>query len=412
MKSRFTLVIAFVAIFSFASSAQMTVVIMGSSTAFGVGASTYDSSWAGRITSYLNKNISDGRDTVFYNIAAPGYDSYQEMPTTFVPPPGRRSPDEAYNITKALSYNPDVVIINLPSNDISYGSSKGEMMSNLRVMSAAAFAQGARCYVATPQPRNDFDQGYRDSLFDLVDSVNNTFGPFAINFWDPLVTTDGLHMLKDELRAGGSPLHINDTGHELLFEQIRDGYIFGLTGPVALRLTSFTGQLQNNAVLLKWHTEEQPANTTFELQKSVDGRNFQTFYSEQVSETRPSADYTTVDPAPFTGRVFYRLKITASQRESFSDMITVSNTNAALSIDRLVVTAGGAQLTAEISVKKSQLVNVTVVSANGAVVIARKDLINQPSQQIIVPIGRLAAGQYYLRIVTNDGSMIVRAFTK
>lgn len=252
MKLKFTHLFLILFCIANGSFAQMKAVIMGSSTAYGVGASTYANSWAGRIESCLNQNTTDGLDTIFYNIAWPAYDTYQEMPTGFIPPAGRPFPDEDYNVTKALSFQPDVVIISLPSNDINYGYSKSEMINNLRVMSATIFAQGIRCYISTSQPRNDLDQSHRDSLLAMVDSINNSFGPYAVDFWSPLVTTDGLNMLRDEYRAVPNPIHLNDAGHEVLFGKIRDAYIFGLAGPVALQLTGFQAQVQNNSILIKW----------------------------------------------------------------------------------------------------------------------------------------------------------------
>ena len=412
MKLKFTTILLVNAFIAFASFAQMKVVIMGSSTAFGVGASTYANSWAGKTEAFLNRNTTDGLDTVFYNISSPGYDTYQEMPTGFVPPANRPVPDVDYNVTKALSYDPDVVIINLPSNDISYGYSKTEMIRNLRTMSSAIFASGIRrCYITTPQPRNDFDQGYRDSLLSLVDSVNNSFGPYAINFWDGLVTTDGLNMLKDEYRAIPSSIHLNDDGHNLLFEKIRDSYIFGLTGPVALQLTSFQAQLQNNAVLIKWHTEQQAANTVFELQKSADGRIFETLFTQTIVEARQSSDYSTSDQTAFSGKTFYRLKITETGRQYYSTTINITGPGKLLNIYKLYTDNSGSNLIVDINIQKSQLVDISIISSTGLIFSRQKEFITQPGNSIRIPIGRLTAGQYFVRVSSKDAS-IVKSFTK
>src|SRR5450432_436838 len=135
--------------------AQKRLVIMGSSTAAGTGASSYANSWAGKIEAYFKQNMSDGLDTITTNIAVGGYNTYREMPTSFVPPPNRPFyPDPAANVTRALSFNPDVVIINLPTNDITAGIPPNEMMSNLRLMYAAITATGAKCFITTTQPRS------------------------------------------------------------------------------------------------------------------------------------------------------------------------------------------------------------------------------------------------------------------
>lgn len=396
---------------SFISFSQMKVVIMGSSTAYGTGASTYSNSWAGKTDSYLNKNIADGRDTIVYNISFPAYDSYQEMPSDFVPPAGRPLPDVDFNITKALSYNPNVVIINLPSNDVSFGYAKYETMFNFRLMSARVTATGARCYFTTGQPRNDFTPAERDSLVTMIDSINRAFGPFAINFWDGLVTNDGLYSLREEYRATGTPNHVNDMGHDILFQSVISS-VFDFLGPVPLTLTSFQGFLKNDVVSLKWRTEQQEANTIFDMQKSADGRVFETIFTQLLPEASMASDYSGTDFTPLTGKNFYRLKITEAGRVSYSNIINVTAPGKTLSISKLYSAASGSNLLAEINIQKSQYVNIAIVNSNGAVMIRQKAYVAQPGSLISIPVQGLAAGAYFMRVVTADGSAFVKPFTK
>jgi len=410
MKIKSTLIFTTLLIFAFSSFAQMKAVVMGSSTAYGTGASTYANSWAGLTEIALNQNASDGADTIIYNIAQPGYTTYQEMPDDFVSPPGRPVPDLDFNVTKALSFSPDVVIINLPSNDISYGYSKAEMINNLRAMSAYIFAGGAKCYITTPQPRNDFTQDMRDSLRQLVDSVNMSFGAYAVDFWNPLVTNDGLYMMKDEYAA--SPLHVNDAGHQQLFLKIMSSYIFSQAGPVALQLTGFSAQLQNRAVQLRWHTEQQAPNTTFELQRSADGHSFETFYSQRIAEARQSSNYSAMDQTPFSGKSFYRIRITDGGRLSYSSIIDITAPGSSFNISKLYVTSGGSALSAQVDVQKSQYVFINIINNTGAILFKQKQFITQPSESITIPVGMLASGQYYFRITTEDGNTLTKAFGK
>src|SRR5215218_3827288 len=100
---------------------QFRIVILGSSTAFGRGATPIDSSWVNRYTTYVK--LKNSQNTVI-NLAVSGYTTYQVLcPNNFVPPAGRPLPDTMKNITKALSLNPNAIIINLPTNDINYGYS-------------------------------------------------------------------------------------------------------------------------------------------------------------------------------------------------------------------------------------------------------------------------------------------------
>ena len=51
------------------SFAQKRVAILGSSTAYGIGASTPDSSWVNLTDSFYNRIHYDDKDTLFTNLA-------------------------------------------------------------------------------------------------------------------------------------------------------------------------------------------------------------------------------------------------------------------------------------------------------------------------------------------------------
>ncbi|MDN3654146.1 SGNH/GDSL hydrolase family protein [Ferruginibacter paludis] len=213
----------------YSAAAQKKVVIMGSSTAAGFGSSTYQLSWAGRLEESYNINKMDGEDTVFYNLAVGGYNTYQELPAGYTQPAGRPSPDPLADVTKALGFHPDIVIINLPSNDVGAGFSLTETMCNFRLMYNTVTAAGAKCYITTTQPRNDYNIAQRQALLVMKDSILGEFGNFAINFWDDLVTGDGLNMLREDRRSPGGLVHPNDTGHNYLFKRVKDSNIFDAT---------------------------------------------------------------------------------------------------------------------------------------------------------------------------------------
>src|SRR5690349_11249640 len=110
---------------SVAAYAQKKIVVVGSSTAAGSAAYPYDSSWVGRMQSFFRKNTSPGDpDTSVVNIAIGGFITYHAMPypsPLYTPPYNYPPPDPDHNITKALNENPDIVIVNLPTNDVAWG---------------------------------------------------------------------------------------------------------------------------------------------------------------------------------------------------------------------------------------------------------------------------------------------------
>src|SRR3954464_11312264 len=67
------------------------IAVLGSSTAYGNGASVYDSSWVGKFTTYLKRKNSQNE---VYNLGIPGYTTYNNLcPTGFIPPANRPSPN-------------------------------------------------------------------------------------------------------------------------------------------------------------------------------------------------------------------------------------------------------------------------------------------------------------------------------
>jgi hypothetical protein len=68
--------------------------------------------------------------------------------------------------------------------------------------------------VATPQPRNNFNDDRIQIQLDMRDSTFSIFQDHAINFWDGFQTVDnGLDASLDS----GDGVHMNDAGHRELF---------------------------------------------------------------------------------------------------------------------------------------------------------------------------------------------------
>jgi lysophospholipase L1-like esterase len=96
-------------------SQDFKIVVLGSSTSAGSGASTIDSAWVNRYREYL-QSINPNNEVVNFGVG--GYNTYRIMRTGFIPPPGRPNPDIVRNITAAINESPDAIIVNMPSNDV------------------------------------------------------------------------------------------------------------------------------------------------------------------------------------------------------------------------------------------------------------------------------------------------------
>ncbi|MBP6214795.1 MAG: SGNH/GDSL hydrolase family protein [Chitinophagaceae bacterium] len=393
-------------------SAQKKVVIMGSSTAAGQGASTPTASWVGRLQTHFRQNNNDGLDTTVTSIARSGHTSYDQMPTDFVPSiPGRPLPDPNHNVTRALSFSPDVIIINLPTNDIANGYTKKENMDNFRTMYQAITAANAKCYITTSQPRS-LSVALRDSLKTLADSVRNNFGLYSIDFWTDLVSTDGLNFIRPEVSVGDG-IHINDLGHNYVFIRTRDRNIFSSNIPLPLRKLDFKAQLVNNNVRLTWRSELEEAGTTYELQrKTGSGTGFQPIFSKAANGAGQITDYTWTDQNPLPGQNQYRLKMIEPSKESYSSTVSILYKPKGFAIQRLYLDNSSANLLVQVKSQKEQQVLVEIINTAGIVLLQRKQTLSSSFSQFSLPVARLAAGQYFLQIRDSENYNSVQAFFK
>jgi len=195
------------------SSLARVIVVLGSSTAAGTGASTPDSSWVGRYTKYI---LGLDNTAKVINLAVGGFTTYDVMPTGYVPPAGRPTPKANNNITHALTFKPTAIIINLPSNDATNGYSISEQLANYDTVLARARSPKVPVWVATTQPRN-LSVAQRQNLMAMRDSTFARFGSKAIDFWNGLANADGTIQSQFDI---GDGIHLNNAGHRLLFQRV------------------------------------------------------------------------------------------------------------------------------------------------------------------------------------------------
>ncbi len=192
---------------------SLVIVVIGSSTAAGTGVKKRDSSWVQRYAAYLSKNRIPA--TVI-NLAKNGYCSYHLQPDGFVSPAGRPQCDTVRNISKALRYSPDAIIMNLPSNDASGRFPIEEQQQNIERIIAQADSQSVPVWITTTQPRN-FDPDQRVLLAAMRDWIESRYQQRSLDFWSGLASIDGSILPSVD---AGDGIHLNDAAHRLLFERV------------------------------------------------------------------------------------------------------------------------------------------------------------------------------------------------
>ncbi|KAA3663069.1 MAG: T9SS C-terminal target domain-containing protein [Calditrichaeota bacterium] len=194
------------------------IVILGSSSAEGAGPGDWNNAWVNRYRTYLkNQNIYHK----VHNLARGGYTTYHVLPTGYATPPGRPSVDTERNVTRALDLNPDAIIIALPTNDAAYGYTAQEQLGNYETVNSLAASVEVPVWITTPQGRN-MTEAKRQVMIDVRDSTYAHYGTYALDFFTDVALEDAT---VNPVYDAGDGIHLNDAGHEILFNRMRDAEI-------------------------------------------------------------------------------------------------------------------------------------------------------------------------------------------
>jgi poly(3-hydroxybutyrate) depolymerase len=380
------------------------IVVVGSSSAYGTGATPIDSSWVNKFRMYVQQQNPQITVT---NIATLGLTSYQVLPTGFVPPANRPVPETDRNITKALSLNPDAIIINLPSNDIAMGYSLQECYDNFNRLAAAADAQHVPVWITTTQPRDRLSPTEKNMQMTLRDWIIQRFGNKSVDFWTTIGNSDGSMV---PLYSAGDSVHQNNYGHHIFFtrivaEKIWDTICNRLTGtppanqaPVARAGADQSIQLPANKVFLDGRTStDADGNITAYQWTIVSGPA-----GSQI--ITPAKDTTSVSFAN-AGTYICRLTVTDNGGLMATDEVTVT----IRPLNQPPVARAGADQTIQLPANKVFLDGRSSTDADGTITTYQWSNLSGPAgSQILTAlkdttsVSFTTAGTYTFRLAVTD----------
>lgn len=196
----------------------LTLVVLGSSTAAGIGPKDPQSAWVERYRRHLSERYPRHQ---LVNLALGGYTTYHVQATGFEPPTGRPRPDPQRNISAALALRPLAILVNLPSNDVAETIPVGEQLSNYERLAQLAEQARVALWVTTPQPRR-LSAEQTAAQTHVRDALAARFVPRVLDFWTPFADERG--RIRPELDAGDG-VHLNDAAHALLASAVANAQI-------------------------------------------------------------------------------------------------------------------------------------------------------------------------------------------
>lgn len=208
-------------------SDTLRIVFMGNSHCNGAGATTDDSTYRGRIVTYL-KTIYP--HVIVCKLCNGGESTWAAMPNWY------SGSWPAVNIDTAIKFNPDFVFMEYSGNDIvSLGMTVDETERNHRYLHDTLTALGIKLAMTGNAPRQKTfvngltQQGYKDTSLAINSWLQANYPDHYVNIWDTLLRADNSGKAKSEYLYLDS-LHFNNTGHQKFAQTV-------LNSPVMQQLT-------------------------------------------------------------------------------------------------------------------------------------------------------------------------------
>ncbi len=187
-----------------------------------------------------------------------------------------------------------------------------------------------------------------------------------------------------------------------------------LNNPVPVKWASFTAAKKSNDASLTWVTASEFNNKGFDVQRSFDGRTFETIgFVKGAGNTNVKSTYTYNDNGVFNGavnKVYYRLKqIDFNGKSSLSNVVVllneVNNTNAISAYPNPF----NADVTVSVSATKASTANVTVFDFSGRNILSNNYQVAEGSNIISInEMSNLNTGIYFVKIAVDGQEVVIK----
>jgi hypothetical protein len=395
--------------FSFSQTKKLSLIGSSTSACYGFGGApgedmNFVNCYIHRLVSYY---ATQGTTVDVNNDAVTGMNVYEAMPTGYPPTlinGVSYSPNTLKNITHAIAFGPDVVLVNYPTNAYQH-LDVHQVMLYLRTIKKAANDAGKPCFVTTTQPRNDFEftPAIRLRLMEIRDSVNAQFGYFAVDFWSGLA--DGTGAIINTYDQGDD-IHLNHLGHDILFQRVRDKSIF--TAALPVRLVSFKAKSSGDDVVLYWTVSNEAGNTSYTLQRSEDGIQFTSLNEVIGMNAQGLKNYRYTDKNPAGSLLFYRVQINENGKSFYSPIEKIFSGNSSVSITNIASKKNETKLIVES--RNKETIRILLRNILGETIHVSTGQLQPGTNQFRIQHALLTPGIYSVQVFNGDARLSSRSF--
>lgn len=185
------------------------------------------------------------------------------------------------------------------------------------------------------------------------------------------------------------------------------------SNPLPVSLLSFDAKANDNDVLLNWVTASENNNKGFEIERSVDGKQFEVVsYTKGAGTSTQSLSYQSMDKGAFqlATTLFYRLKqIDLSGEFVYSAVVSVSKSAKLGNQVVLYPNPSSGSISIQMNASSDNTGVISIADIQGKTVITTTVLIQKGTNTIgISDTEQLLPGIYFVRIKTENGMETIK----
>jgi hypothetical protein len=172
-----------------------------------------------------------------------------------------------------------------------------------------------------------------------------------------------------------------------------------------LRIVSFTAKNAHTGIALDWTVADEKDVLYYTVQKSKDGTSWGDI--GKVNAQPGVLKYSFVDPVGSTGKIYYRLKQTATYGdESFSRMIGINNAGGSLNVTIPTMVANN-NIAIELEAPEKEVYHFAVYNSQGSVVKQRSYSVQAGINNLQLDVPAQSPSGVYMVAVRNTQGVVV-----
>jgi hypothetical protein len=180
-------------------------------------------------------------------------------------------------------------------------------------------------------------------------------------------------------------------------------------------LMSFNAANNNNAGELDWTMENQTSCKWFVIERSANASGFDSIGVVLGTNNTHSTDYTFTDNRMLSGNNYYRLRqVDMDGVSKYSKIVSIYNTNAPVADKKIQLYPNPAIATLNYTLNSPAASHVTVMvyTMTGVLVIAQQQQLATGVNQQSLAVSNLKSGNYFLKVVGQNGTQYDQSFVK